>query len=187
MNYLIEVIDQDLLNPKTLIGALVWGLVFMGLGIALAALVRRYARRLEPRLADVTALRFVSALVQVAAYLGAFIVYAHLVPELRAVGTAILAGASVMSVVAGLAAQSTLGNLAAGFSLVLYGTIRVGDNLELNSPKGLITATVESVSLGRTTLLDTEKNEVIVPNSVMVTSVVIRLRETQVSPDATSG
>jgi small-conductance mechanosensitive channel len=110
------------------------------------------------------------------------VLYAHLVPELRALGTALLAEVSVVSVVFGLAAQNTLGNLIAGLSLVLYRPVRVGDTVQLNSPKGMITATVETVSLGYTVLRDMEMNAVIVPNSVMVNSIVIRLKTTDVSP-----
>jgi small-conductance mechanosensitive channel len=179
MEHLLDAIRLDLLNPKSLVGALFYGAIFIALAAVVAAVIRRTARRVEPRLTDVTALRFVSAFAQLLAYLVGFILYAHLVPELRALGTALLAGVSVVSVVIGLAAQNTLGNLVAGLSLVLYRPVRVGDNVQLNSPKGLITATVELVSLGFTILRDTEDHEVIVPNSVMMSSVVIRLGQTR--------
>lgn len=152
----------------------------------LAALVRTVARRIKPRLSDVTGFNFVSALAQLLVYLVGFILYAHLIPELRALGTALLAGVGIASVVLGLAAQNTLGNLVAGLSLVLYRPIRVGDNIQMSSPKGLVTATVELVTLGYTILRDTEKHEVIVPNSVMVSSIVIRLGTTSVPPDSTT-
>jgi small-conductance mechanosensitive channel len=119
--------------------------------------------------------------------LASFLIYAHLIPELRALGTALLAGVSVVSVVLGLAAQSTLGNLVAGVSLVLYRPVRVGDSVQLNSPKGLITATVERVSLGYTVLRDADSSEIIVPNSVMAGSVVIRIRGTHAPSDSTAG
>jgi small-conductance mechanosensitive channel len=77
-------------------------------------------------------------------------------------------------VVFGLAAQSTLSNMIAGFSLVLYRPIRVGDQIQLNTPKGLITASVELISLGYTILLDSEQDHVFVPNSVMMSTIVIR-------------
>lgn len=48
-------------------------------------------------------------------------------PEVRAVGTSILASAGVLSVVAGFAAQSTLGNLVAGLQIAFTDAIRVGD------------------------------------------------------------
>jgi small-conductance mechanosensitive channel len=154
----------------------------MGAAAILGAFIRRSARLIQPRLSDATGLHFASAFAQVLAYILGFVLYAHLVPELRALGTALLAEVSVVSVVFGLAAQNTLGNLIAGLSLVLYRPVRVGDTVQLNSPKGMITATVETVSLGYTVLRDMEMNAVIVPNSVMVNSIVIRLKTTDVSP-----
>lgn len=81
---------------------------------------------------------------------------------------------SVISIVMGLAAQNTLGNLIAGLSLVLYRPISVGDNVQLNTPKGLVTATVELISLGYTVLRDDDQDQILVPNSIMMSSVVIR-------------
>lgn len=63
----------------------------------------------------------------------------------------------------------------AGFSLVLYRQIRVGDSICLNSPKGVVTAKVEAISLGFTVLRDELQHEVIVPNSIMMNSTVIRV------------
>jgi small-conductance mechanosensitive channel len=80
----------------------------------------------------------------------------------------------VVSVVFGLAAQSTLSNVVAGFSLVLYRPIRVGDYIQLNTPKGLLTATVKQISLGYTILLDADKDNIFVPNSLMMSTIVIR-------------
>ena len=163
---------------RNMIGALVLGVLFIGIAAFVSAGIRRFTRRIESRLSDVTGLRFVSALAHVLSYLIAFILYAHLIPELRAFGTTFLAGVGVVSVVLGLAAQNTLGNLVAGLSLVLYRPIQIGDNIQLNTPRGLTTATVEAISLGYTVLRDTDKHEVIVPNSVMGSSVVIRIGST---------
>jgi small-conductance mechanosensitive channel len=187
MGELLDAVQRDLLNPKTVIGAITWGLVFMGIATVLAILIRRSAKRVESRLSDVTGLRFASAAAQVLAYLAGVILYAHLVPELHALGTALLAGVSVISIVVGLAAQNTLGNLIAGLSIVLYRPIRVGDRVQLNSPKGVVTATLEFVSLGYTILRDDEGDEIIVPNSVMVSSIVIRLEGRKESPESRAG
>ena len=48
-------------------------------------------------------------------------------PMVRAVGASVLASAGILSVVAGLAAQSTLGNLIAGLQLAFSNSLRVGD------------------------------------------------------------
>jgi small-conductance mechanosensitive channel len=53
--------------------------------------------------------------------------------------------------------------------------VRVGDTIRLNSPLGVISARVETITLGFTVLLDDEKHEVIVPNNIMMTSTIIRV------------
>ena len=123
-----------LLDSSTPLGLSVLGLVFFLLATLLVLLIRRAERRFESHLSDTTALRFLSALIQVLVYLMGFVLYAHMVPELRNLGTALLTGVSVASVVVGLAAQTTLGNLVAGFSLVLYRPIRIGDSVQVNAP-----------------------------------------------------
>jgi len=171
-----ETLNQ-LLDPSTLIGAIIFGIAFLAGASALATLLRRGARRVRTHLSDVTGLSFASALGQMLIYLAAFVLYAHLVPALRALGTAFLAGVSVVSIVLGLAAQNTLGNLIAGLSLVLYRPFRVSDRVQLATPKGLVTATVELISLGYTILRDADRNQILVPNSVMMSTIVIRLTE----------
>lgn len=172
----MDAIPKDLMNLSTLVGQAFVGAVMFAATTVVVILIRRAARRIERHLTDVTALRFSSALAQVLAYIIGFVLYAHLVPELRALGTALLAGVSVVSVVVGLAAQNTLGNLIAGLSLVLYRPISVGDTIQLNSPKGVISAKVEVISLGFTVLRDEDGHEIIVPNSVMMNNTVIRLQ-----------
>lgn len=175
MTGLLDTVKSNLLDPQTLVGAVFFAIVFLIAASALAAIVRKAARRIEAYLTDATGLAFASALVQVLAYLIGFVLYAHLVPALRSLGTALLAGVSVVSVVLGLAAQNTLANLIAGLSLVLYRPIRIGDRVQLNTPRGMATATVEMLTLGYTVLRDADQNEILVPNSVMTNNIVIRL------------
>ncbi len=59
-------------------------------------------------------------------------------PEVRAVGTSVLASAGILSLVAGLAAQSTLGNLVAGIQLVFSDAIRVDDVVVVEGEFGTI-------------------------------------------------
>ena len=177
----------SLLDPGSLLGATLLGALFFVLASVGVLLIRGGTRRIEHHLTDVTALQFASALAQALTYLVAFVLYAHLVPELRALGTALLAGVSVVSVVVGLAAQSTLGNLIAGFSLVLYRKVRVGDMICMASPtgSGSLTARVETISLGFTVLRDDKQQEVIVPNSVMMNTTLLRIaRAGEGSPSA---
>ena len=128
---------------------------------------------------DRTAINFIVQLLQVGIFLAAGILYAHLVPALRSMGTALLAGVSVASIVIGLAAQSTLGNLIAGVVLLLYRPFQVGDQVQLNTPKGLAIGVVDSLTLGYTVLRDPANEEIIVPNSVMASVVIIRIPPTE--------
>ncbi len=165
----------DLFNPATLPGGLLYALLFLGLALLGVRLVRAFARRSARHFQDVTALNFVAQLVQVGVFLAALILYAQLVPALRAVGTALLAGVSVASVLVGLAAQSTLANLIAGLALLLYHPFKAGDRVQLTTPKGVETGTIVALTLGYTLLHNAAKEEIVVPNSVMVSQVIILL------------
>src|SRR5690606_19219178 len=59
-------------------------------------------------------------------------------PEMRAVGTSLLASAGIVSIVAGLAAQSILGNLIAGIQIAFTDAIRVGDVVVVEGEWGRI-------------------------------------------------
>ena len=120
----------EFVNPSTALGAGFYALVFLIAAVVLARGIRLAFARLDRRatsgFVDDTAVAFLRQFLQAAVYVIAAILYVHLVPELRTLGTAMLAGASVASIVLGLAAQSTLGNLIAGLALLLYRAFRVG-------------------------------------------------------------
>lgn len=59
-------------------------------------------------------------------------------PGMRVVGTSLLASAGIVSIVAGLAAQSVLGNLIAGVQLAFTNAIRVGDIVVVEGEWGRI-------------------------------------------------
>ncbi|QEE60444.1 mechanosensitive ion channel family protein [Salinibacterium sp. dk2585] len=59
-------------------------------------------------------------------------------PEVRAVGTSVLASAGIVSIIAGLAAQTTLGNLIAGIQLAFSDSVRVGDVVVVEGEWGTI-------------------------------------------------
>jgi len=81
----------------------------------------------------------------------------------------------VASVVIGLAAQSTLGNLVAGVSITLYRPFRLGDTLQVVAPTGTEIGVVELISLGYTTLRAPAGHLIILPNSVAASRVTINL------------
>jgi len=167
------------IDPASPVGAVVCGLVF-GLvawiiGRALRLAIHRLLSYDKRALVDRTTVQFLGQLAQIGVYLFAFISYAHLVPALAHLGTAWLAGVSVISVIIGLAAQNTLGNLIAGVSLVLYRPFKIGDRLQVTAPTGLETGEVESVNLGYTILKTDDNRRILVPNSLIASQMIVNL------------
>ncbi len=166
----------DFFNPATVPGAIVFAVLFLLLAVLLSRLMHLVIKNGMKRVSDPTGFGFVDQLLQVAIFVIVAVAYAQLVPALRALGTAVLAGVSIASIVIGLAAQNTLGNLVAGFAILLYHPFRVGDWVQLNTPRGMLTARIETIMLGYTLLRDENDDQVIVPNSVMASQVLIRLK-----------
>ena len=102
------------------------------------------------------------------------ILYANVIPELHAFGTALLAGASVASVLVGVVAQSTLGNMIAGLSLLMYRPFQIGDSVQLTVPASVQTGKIKDLTLGYTVIKTQENNEIVVPDSVMASQAIIK-------------
>jgi small conductance mechanosensitive channel len=169
------------LDPTTFSGALVYAAVFLFAAAVVARVIRTSVTRLlahaDHVAIDRTGIEFLTQLGQALAYLCAVVLYAHLVPVLRQLGTALLAGVSVASVVIGLAAQNTLGSVIAGFAILLYRPVRIGDRVQVTAPSGPATGTIESLSLGYTIIRADDGRKVIVPNSTMASQVTINLND----------
>ncbi|WP_036528125.1 mechanosensitive ion channel family protein [Nocardia sp. CNY236] len=66
-----------------------------------------------------------------------------LFPDLRTLGTSLLASAGVIGIIAGVAAQSTLGNLMAGLQIAFGDSVKIGDTVVVEGEWG----TVEEITL----------------------------------------
>jgi|TARA_R100001143_G_scaffold20371_2_gene21882 small-conductance mechanosensitive channel len=121
------------------------------------------------------AARFLSKVASVFVWLIILMLYAHMIPALDRLSTALLASVSVASIVIGLAAQSTLANFVSGLSLIFYRPFRLGDRIQINAPTGLETGVVEDVSLGYTILQTFDNRRVIISNSVISNTVMVNL------------
>jgi small-conductance mechanosensitive channel len=165
------------LKPDSFVGAAVYlvlfGVLAWGLSRALRAAV--HAAMVRKGHIDRTTISFLQQLGTALIWVIAIILYAHLIPVLRSMGTALLAGASVASVVIGLAAQSTLGNLVAGVAITIYRPFRLGDTLQVAAPSGADIGVVELISLGYTTLRAPDGRMIVVPNALAASSVTVNL------------
>src|SRR5690554_5122198 len=173
---------SGLLNPATVQGALLLGAVIFavtwGVTRAIRALGRAASNDGGRLTVDRTSVTFLQQFAQVVVWLIAIAFFAQAVPQLRTLGTALLAGVSIASVVIGLAAQSTLSNFIAGISLLLYRPFKVTDRIQVNAPTGVETGVVEAVTLGYTVLRTLDRRRVVVPNSLIANQVTVNLTHT---------
>jgi small-conductance mechanosensitive channel len=84
-------------------------------------------------------MRIVTAVVVVVAVAAMLLTF----PGMEKVGASMLASAGVIGIVAGVAAQSTLGNLFAGFQIAFGDMVRIGDTVVVDGEWG----TIEEVTL----------------------------------------
>jgi small-conductance mechanosensitive channel len=166
-----------LLDPHSWVGAIFYAVIFCIAAAITARGVRIAAQRVMARedLVDPTVVMFLTQLAQIAVYVIALIVFFHLIPALNKIGTALLTGVSVMSVVFGLAAQNTLGNLVAGCTLLLYRPFHLDDLIQVATPTGTESGIVERLTLGYTMLRTLDDRLVVVPNSLMASQVSLNL------------
>lgn len=88
------------------------------------------------------------------------------VPELRIMGHSMLAGAGLLTIVAGLASQQVLSNIVSGVLIVIFRPFRLNDRISVNG----LTGTVEDITLRDIVLRDLENNRVVIPNAVIMSN-----------------
>jgi len=176
-----------ILKPDTFFGALIYLAFFVLIALLMSRALRAavHAAMTRKGHADLTTVSFLQQLGSALTWVVALILYAHLVPMLRSMGNALLAGASIASVVIGLAAQSTLGNLVAGIAITIYRPFRLGDRLQVATPTGTEIGVVELISLGYTTLRTADERVVVLPNSLAASQVTLNLTGMRASPTLT--
>ncbi|MFJ5709441.1 mechanosensitive ion channel family protein [Streptomyces sp. NPDC093105] len=116
---------------------------------------RARVRRVRTQVTLIT--RVVSVAVGVIACAVALVTF----PSFRALGTSLLASAGIIGIVAGVAAQSTLGNLLAGFQIAFGDMVRIGDTVVVDGEWGL----VEEITLTFLTVRTWDERRVTLPVS----------------------
>ncbi|MFF3757572.1 mechanosensitive ion channel family protein [Streptomyces sp. NPDC002185] len=160
-------IDRARLLDHVLLLCLIGGGAWLAVRVVSAVVESAYARyaartrdaaRLRRVRTQVTLLtRVVSVAVGVIA--AAFVLVTF--PTFRGLGTSLLASAGIIGIVAGVAAQSTLGNLFAGFQIAFGDMVRIGDTVVVDGEWG----TVEEVTLTFLTVRTWDERRVTLPVS----------------------
>ena len=102
-------------------------------------------------------MRVVTAIVGVVAVASMLLTF----PAMRAAGASLLASAGIIGIVAGVAAQSTLGNLFAGFQIAFGDMVRMGDTVVVDGEWG----TVEEITLTYLTVRTWDERRITMPVS----------------------
>lgn len=170
---------KEVFDPSSFLGSIFYGVLFVGIALLLSRMIKRFARKMishaQKHSADKTAIIFYSRILQIGSFILILILYFHLIPSLRSVGTALLASAGVFSLIGGIAAQKSLGNIIAGISLLFYRPFRVGDKIQVSAPSGVETGIVDMIDLSYTILHSSDNRKIIIPNNILYESVIINL------------
>ena len=158
---------NKLIDPGTALGASALALLIIIITWAACVLTTRLILRANwvmghfKRQVDDTVVRYVVRLKNLLLFLIASVIYASLVPGLRALMGTMVAGAGITALVVGFAAKSTLANLISGLSLAVYRPIRIGDNLSIEGEY----CTVEDITLRHTIVRTWQLKRLIIPNA----------------------
>jgi small-conductance mechanosensitive channel len=82
------------------------------------------------------------------------------IPQVRALAGGILASSAVVGLIAGFAAQRTLGNFAAGLLIAFTQPLRLGDRVTVDDQEG----TVEEIGLTFTVIRQDDNVRLVIPN-----------------------
>lgn len=159
-------------------------LITLGVALAIAFAVDRFvigrAGRVAERLGDgpptlavsrtaQTRLRVIRRLVFVSIILFGVALALSQFDKLNKLATGLLASSAVLGIVLGLAARQVIANPLAGIVLAISQPIRIGDTVTIGEETGR----VDDLTLSHTFLDTGDGRLVIVPNEVVVTSVVV--------------
>ncbi|MDQ6469535.1 mechanosensitive ion channel family protein [Flavobacterium sp. LHD-80] len=126
-------------------------------------------RKLSDKEYDATGFKFLKHLIITVIYILGFAFALIQIPEFKIIGHSFLAGAGVISLVAGLASQQALSNIVSGIFLVIFKPFKINDKITINNFSG----TVEDINLRQVVLKDAENNRIIIPNSVISNQIIV--------------
>jgi small conductance mechanosensitive channel len=157
---------DKLIDPGTSSGAVALAFVIIILAWLISIATTRLLQRplwtvgkLKRRV-DETVIRYILRVKNLIIFFVAGLIYVSLVPSLRALLGAFLAGAGITAVVLGFAAKSALANLISGLFLAVYRPFRIGDKVTIENEYG----TVEDITLRHTIVRTWEYKRLIIPN-----------------------
>lgn len=159
---------------RALVTAAVWLAIVVVVRLLLNNAFDRYEHRLAETDPAVAARRRTTfgflrrVTVAVVAIIGTWSVLS-IFPATQQVASAFLGSAAVLAVIAGLALTTPLGNLGSGVLLAFTQPVRLGDRITVSDHTGI----VDEISLSYTALTTDEGRRIFVPNTTMVSTILV--------------
>lgn len=154
------------------------GLIFVGIILAtiIAAwivngLFKRYIKRSTAVMRnDPTNYLFLRHSLRALIFVLGFSLAFYSLPGMRGLANSLIAGAGILAVAMGFAAQHALSNVMSGIFIVIFKPYRVNDRLRI---RNTLTGMVEDITLRHTIIRDFENRRILIPNSVISEEVII--------------
>ncbi len=119
---------------------------------------------------DHTKYNFLKNAVSFLVFLAAFIVIFVMIPELKALGLTLTAGAGIITAVMVFASQQAFSNIISGIFIVIFQPFRVNDHIKIGD---LFVGYVEDITLRHTVIRNYENRRIIIPNSVISSETIV--------------
>ncbi len=119
---------------------------------------------------DPTRYRFFKNAVTAILYILAFTVVVYSIPEFRALGLTLFAGAGIFAAILGFASQAAFSNIISGLFIVIFKPFRVGDLIQVGSMSSGI---VEDITLRHSVIRNFENRRIVIPNSVISAETIV--------------
>ena len=154
-------------------------LIFVIVTLAVASLVLVILRKIATKLinsnadkikVDPTNFSFLKNSLSFIIYFIALIVIFRHIPSLRSFGSALFAGAGIITAIIGFASQKAFSNIITGIFILIFKPYRVGDVIEISNGR---IGTVEEITLRHTVIKDFKNERIIVPNTVISDDIII--------------
>ena len=164
--------DSDAL--RALLTGAVWLVIIVVVRLLLSKAFDRYEKRLAETDPAVAARRrttfafLLRVVVAIVVIIGVWSVLS-IFPATQQVASAFLASSAVLALIAGLALTTPLGNLGSGVLLAFTQPVRLGDRITVQDFTGI----VDEISLSYTALTTDEGRHIFVPNTTMVSTILV--------------
>ena len=150
-------------------------LIILSVAFILTLWVRRFINRFVRDSSiflkvDPTKYNFIKNAASLIIFTLAVFLIIYSIPELRSLGTTLLASAGIATAVLAFASQAALSNIISGVFIVIFKPFRVDDIIRLDDTKSGV---VEDITLRHTVIKDFQNQRIIVPNAVISAQTIV--------------